>query len=128
MSWLPRSISVFDGVRTTRPIEQITLGEMLTRIQDGTYASQIQGLRTLRAQDEGAYKLQKTHLHAFTPAGVFFPHRAKTHLREASGLVHFDFDHPPNLAEAKATLAQDPWVVYAFVSPSGDGLKVAVWA
>jgi len=128
MSWLTRSISVFDGVRATGPIEQITLGEMLTRIQDGTYASQIQGLRTLRAQDEGAYKLQKTHLHAFTPAGVFTPRRAKTHLREASGLVHFDFDHPPNLAEAKATFAQDPWIVYTFVSPSGDGLKAAVWA
>ena len=63
----------------------------------------------------------------FTPAGTF-AQRANAKLTTPSGLLNFDFDHLANLAAAKARLQQDPWVVYAFTSPGGDGLKVAVRA
>jgi hypothetical protein len=68
-----------------------------------------------------------SRLWAFTPAGVFAK-RGNAHLTEASGLVHFDFDNLADLAAAKARLIAEPWTLYTFVSPSGDGLKVAVWA
>jgi predicted P-loop ATPase len=124
---LDAPVSVFAGVRTTVPVEQLPLAAMLARIQDGTYQPEIDALRALQAQDAEAYRKQKTFLYGFTPAGDF-TRRANAKLTTPSALVHFDFDHPPDLTEAKARLVEDPWIAYAFVSPSGDGLKVAVWA
>ena len=98
------------------------------RIKSGIYLHQIVHLRQLlTTQGKGPYDQAQRSLAVFTPAGVF-TRRANARLTEASGLVHFDFDHPPNLAQAKVRFTEDPWIVYAFVSPSGDGLKVAVWA
>ena len=64
---------------------------------------------------------------AFTPAGIF-TRRANAKIITPSGLLNYDFDHPPDLPEAKTLLIADPWMAYVFISPSGDGLKAAVWA
>lgn len=126
---LDAQVSVFPSGTNATPVETLPLTAVLQRIQDGTYQQRIEALRAYLAMEDGKrwYDDGKKTLPAFTPAGVF-TRRANAQLTEASGLVHFDFDHPPNLAEARATLAQDPWIAYAFISPSGDGLKVAVWA
>jgi hypothetical protein len=102
---------------------------MLQRIQDGTYQAHVEQLRHILATEGKGKKYDdaKKRSMAFTPAGVFAK-RANAQLLTPSGLLNFDFDHVPNLADAKAQLTQDPCVVYVFVSPSGDGLKVAVWA
>lgn len=125
---LHADVSVFRSGTNATPVERLPLTAVLARIQDGTYQQRIDALRTVLATaGEKAYTEAKKTLPAFTPAGVF-ARRANARLTEASGLVHFDFDHPPNLTEARARLMEDPWIAYAFVSPSGDGLKVAVWA
>ena len=121
-------VSVFQGVTNKVPAARIPLADQLDRIKNGIYRQEIAQLRQLRTtQGKSAYEQAKRQLEAFTPAGVF-SRRRNAGLTEASGLVHFDFDHPANLAAAKDLLRQDPWVTYAFLSPSGDGLKVAVWA
>jgi putative DNA primase/helicase len=125
---LRADVSIFASATHAAPTERRPLAEQLDRIKRGRYQPHIDQLRQLRTtQGADAYKQAKKRLEAFTPAGVF-SHRANAHLMEASGLVHFDFDHPADLADAKARLTADPWVAYAFVSPSNDGIKVAVWA
>lgn len=126
---LHADVSVFRSGTNATPVERMPITAMLARIQDGTYQQRIDALRALLVMEDGKrwYDDGKKALPAFTPAGVF-TRRANARLAEANGLVHFDFDHPPNLQEAKARLMEDPWIAYAFVSPSGDGLKVAVWA
>ncbi|HSX79825.1 MAG TPA: BT4734/BF3469 family protein [Candidatus Saccharimonadia bacterium] len=79
----------------------------------------------LATDGKARYDKAKRDSMAFTPGGVFAPKRANVHLTTPSGLLNFNFDHPPNLAAAKASLTADPYVVYAFISPSGDGLKMA---
>jgi hypothetical protein len=101
---------------------------MHQRIKDGTYRPFVEQLRQLLSNNgKACYDKAKKRSVAFTPGGVF-TRRANAKLLTPSGLLNFDFDHPPNLADAKALLMQDPWIVYVFLSPSGDGLKVAVWA
>ena len=121
-------VSGFRSATSAGPGKPMPLALPLERIKSGTFQPQIADLRALLARgDKPAYDQAKKKLPAFTPAGVF-TRRANARLTQASGLVHFDFDHPPDLQEAKARLMQDPLIVYVFVSPSGAGLKVAVWA
>jgi hypothetical protein len=121
-------VSVFQGSTNTTPVEKIPLADVLQCIQDGTYQQDVERLRHLLATaGKARYDAAKRRLVAFTPAGVF-AQRANAKLTTPSGLLNFDFDHPPHLADAKARLIEDLWVVYAFISPSGDGLKVAVWS
>ena len=121
-------VSVFRGTRNTAPVETLPVSAVLTRIQDGTYEHYVTHLRQLLStKGKAAYDLAKQRSIGFTPAGVFAG-RANAKLTTASGLLNFDFDHLPALTEAKARLTEDPCIVYAFISPSGDGLKVAVWA
>ena len=122
------SVSVFRGTRNTAPVETLPVSAVLTRILDGTYKKPVTALRELLAvKGKAAYDLAKQRSIGFTPAGVFTG-RANAKLTTPSGLLNFDFDHVPALPEAKARLSADPFVVYTFVSPSADGLKVGVWA
>ena len=122
---LDASVSVFRGTRNTRPVETLPVSAVLSRIQDGTYKKPVTALRQLLAtKGKAAYDLAKQRSIGFTPAGVFTG-RANAKLTTPSGLLNFDFDHVPALTEAKARLSADPFVVYAFFSPSADGLKKA---
>ena len=124
---LTRHVSVFAGSTNVSPLETVPLADVLQRVQAGTYQQEITQLRHLLASgDTDRYTHQKRALMAFTPGGIF-AQRAKNKLLTASGLLNFDFDHLTEVAEGKARLRDDPWVVYAFTSPSGEGLKVAVW-
>src|SRR5262245_21165652 len=122
-------VSVFNGVHTTAPVEQITLAAMLARIKDGAYADRIQALRTLRAQDAKAYRQQKTTLPAFTPGCALHTRAKKVAWTEKliapAQLVHLDVDHVDAPA-LKAQVIADPSVVFAFISPSGEGLKLGI--
>ena len=121
-------VSVFEGSFRPEPIETVPLADILERIRQGTYRPQVERLRQLlQAKCKAVYASVKRSSIAFTPAGVF-QRRANAALVKASGLLNFDFDGVADCAEAKAKLSSDPWIVYAFDSPSGHGLKVAVWA
>ena len=125
---LDAHVSVFRGSRNTTPVETVPLSAMLQRIQDGTYESYVTYLRSLlTTQGKAPYDTAKRQSMGFTPAGVFAG-RANAKLTTASGLLNFDFDHLPALTEAKALLTADPLIAYVFVSPGGEGLKLAVWA
>jgi hypothetical protein len=125
---LAAHVSLFHGSTHTTPVETLPLGEVLQRIQNGTYRHHTERLRRiLQEQGKSPYDNAKRHSPGFTPAGTFTT-RANANLDTPSQVLNFDFDHVANLPDALAMLRQDPWVVYAFISPSGDGLKVGVWA
>src|SRR5437867_430636 len=125
---LAAHVSVFQGSTNTTPVASVPVTAVLERIKSGIYQKNVEQLRhLLTTAGKTRYDAAKKHSAAFTPAGVF-AQRANAKLTTPSGLLNFDFDHLSNLAEAKARLVDDPYIVYAFISPSGDGLKVAVWA
>jgi hypothetical protein len=121
-------VSVFADSFTPEPRETVALATILARVKDGTYQGQVRRLRRMRERvGKDAYDQAKRSSVAFTPAGVF-EKRANAHLLTPSGCLNYDFDEVSDLATAKAQLREDPCIVYAFDSPSGRGLKVAVWA
>ena len=74
------------------------------------------------------YDTEKKQLPAFTISGTF-KERKIAGLTKYSGMLLADLDHLRakgiDIGELKQRLAIDPYVYFYFVSPSGDGLKVA---
>ena len=83
------------------------------------------------AEDPGdrrcsALHAQEKHPPSFTPCGTFAPKRSIETLVDHNGIVQGDIDHlndPTILAETKRQICADPYTVYCFVSPGGQGLK-----
>ena len=78
--------------------------------------------------DPEAYReFKATKLPAATFAGTFRKgERKASGLDTHSGLVVLDYDHLDDVAAAYLAVAADRHTVIAFISPSGDGLKVVV--
>ena len=129
---LTQPVSLFRGAYDTTVIETVPLQTVLARIRTGDYHRDIARMRPLKATDEPAYKRQKAQLIAFTPACALttrdkdVPWTEK--LQGCTGLVHFDIDHVRDVHTLKAHLRQQPSLVFAFVSPGGDGLKLGIAA
>src|SRR5439155_19300147 len=107
MTPLTAHISVFQGSTNTTLTQKVSISAMLQRIQDGTYQQPTADLRhILTTEGKARYDAAKKRLMAFTPAGVF-AQRANAKLTMPSGLLNFDFDHPPHLVDAKVRLVGD---------------------
>lgn len=102
-----------------------TLAAALDAIQAGHFRAQIEELRRIRARDgKAVYDREKTRLPAFTASGTT---RDRKKIDRPSGFLQLDFDRlGADLTAARQNVMRDPHVAAAFISPSGDGLKVLV--
>src|SRR5262245_18943465 len=120
-------VNVFRGSHQPIPVKVCSLVQALDMIRNGAYKPQVEPLRRLLSRHgEKASKRAKEQLHAVTFCGTFSPSRAKANLVRHSGIVHGDLDHLPDVQAAKQTLCVDPYLVYCFISPRGEGLKLGV--
>jgi hypothetical protein len=75
------------------------------------------------------YDNAKRQLPAFTFSGTFTK-RGIAGLETYTGIIQVDLDHLGEqgfaIVDLKKRLEIDPFVVFAFVSPSGDGSKIGV--
>ncbi len=95
-----------------------TVGSILDGIKNGQWAGRIAELRAT-VQPEAAKSLKRA-----LPAVIFggtFSTRSKAGLIARSGVLVIDFDDLPDPAATRTSLANDPIVCSAFVSPSGTG-------
>jgi VirE-like protein len=121
------SINLFRDSFHPTPLKSLSVCEGVAMIRAGVYRQEIERLIRVRAQgDAAAYRQAKERLPALTFGGTFHPSRSIKHLVQHSGLVHADLDHLPDVAALKQTLCQDSHVIYCFVSPSREGLKLGV--
>ena len=96
---------------------------VLNLIKDGRYRNKIHEIRILQTKEE------RDRLKVYLPSICFsgkFTSRHDSKLTEHSGLVVLDFDHVENLEQLKTDICRDKYTFAAFISPSGDGLKVLV--
>jgi hypothetical protein len=133
MTHASTTVSIFPTVKATLPAETLPLAAVLQRVQDGTYAPGVQRLRHILATGgEKPYRQAKERLLSFTPACTLVRRDRDTpwceKLVSVTGLVHYDLDHLADPAHLKALLSTNPHVVFAFISPRGDGLKIGVAA
>ena len=125
MRMMQHIISIFPSARQTQPAD-ITLGDALARIADGRLEKPIQTIRDAIRRGRATYAQR---LKCALPACTFqgrFSRRSNAGLLQASGLIVADVDHLPIPEAEKYTLANDPHVLFVFVSPSGHGLKIGI--
>ena len=103
------------------------LTEILESIQDGTYKYQIEKLRKFKnnGEKENAIKLKQS-LPAFTVSSTFKSRRKLEFVQDYNGVLHLDYDKVDDVNKYKEQVKEIPYTLAAFVSPSGDGLKVFV--
>lgn len=121
---LEQEVTLFNNAFRQNP-QKASLSHVLETIQNGTYQARVEELRKLaREKGKSAYTEAKKRLPAFTASGeVDHQNRLITH----SGLLQLDFDELDGTAEtAREKVSRDPHVAAAFISPSGNGLKVLV--
>ena len=103
-------ISVFQGQNATKPIGDWTLKQI---IEEMKHATKRQGVA-------------KENLPAATFGAQFTDARKKDANKVPTGYVHFDFDKLPNAQHTFEQFKAWPHTKAAFISPSGNGVKVVV--
>ena len=94
----------------------------LERIRSGASKDKIEELRST-----GKKEIKNT-LPCYTFSGTF-SNRSKIGLKEHSGLIILDFDHVGTFEDAenfRDSISDSEFVFSAFISPSGDGVKVLI--
>ena len=92
-----------------------------------TVRAMVDRLRSMR-KGSPEHTTMKKQIPCFIPQGVFTK-RGKAHIKTPAELMVIDIDNMQSMAEAEAYrdgLRDDPHVYAAFVSPSGDGVKILV--
>lgn len=118
--------NIYKGpIRNTKPEKVMTLYDAMELIKSDRYKEDI--LRLRAADNPSTRKTLKNCLPYFTFSGVFTK-RSNDALKEHSGLMVLDFDdmEADRLAEFKSQVCTIEWVCAAWISPSGNGLKVLV--
>ena len=99
--------------------KEIDLIEALRMIKDCETQSLINKIRSTDKKDE-----LKKQLPSFAFSGTF-ESRSKKGLKQHSGIVIVDLDHINDVKEYRMQFLNDRRVLFFFISPSGDGLKLA---
>lgn len=116
-------ITVYKDVYDKTSKNYISVGRVLYFIKSGRWAEKIHRLRQATEKSDRA-KI-KNSLPSICFSGTF-ESRYDAKIIAHSGLVVLDFDHVENLHEFKKQVCEDKFTYAAFISPSGDGLKVLV--
>ncbi len=120
-------VSIFKNFNEV--VENAKIIEVLTDIKTGKYINVIIYLRKSLAENKmEAYERAKKSLHAFTPSASFKGGRKLEYLTAYTQIVVLDIDKltKEQLTNAKALAQETPYTYSAFVSPSGNGLKIFV--
>ena len=112
--------NAFAGTARSVPCERVVEG-----IRSGHRADQIKNLRSmLSAGDRAGYDREKRNLPAFSLSAECLDRKT---LSRHSGLIQADLDNlNGTLAGIRQKAKADPHVLAGFVSPSGNGLKLAI--
>jgi len=119
-------IAFLRNVKKFNIFELIPLSKTLESIQSSSvYAERVSYLRLL---DPDKYKIEKSKSFSYAFNGSFEGEVTNAGFTQSSSLFHFDIDNltPTQVLEVKKQLSTLASCVFAFVSPSGLGLKGAL--
>jgi hypothetical protein len=112
----------FSSIRNTKPAGTEDLITMLNEIASDKYKIQIE---EIRKQENPSKSPLKDKLPLFTPTGIF-NYRSMAGLEEYNGIICLDIDSVSNPEELKEKCKKLNYVYSAFITPSGQGLKVLI--
>lgn len=120
------TVTIFPNVYKSREPHHISIRKIFDRIRNGKSKELV---AKIRAADSKEQKLElKKQLPSICFAGSF-KHRDNHGIIDHAGFICLDFDHLTSfekLLEFKEDLKRSKYVFAAFISPSGDGMKVIV--
>lgn len=109
--------------------KKVEVQKVLQQIQKGHWKKQINDIRyhLKNGNEDEAVKI-KSNLPCMTISATFKERRKKDYVDSYTGLLHLDYDKLENAEEVKTNLISIPYTYSAFISPSGNGVKVLVWS
>lgn len=123
----PVQASTFKGFR--KHVEDTPLLQKLLEIVSGKHRKVVENIRTLVSTGETERAARtKRQLQACTVSATYNERRVPEAIRRYNDLLILDFDHllPEVLEHCKRVMREDEFVLFAFLSPSGNGLKAGV--
>ena len=107
--------------------EKVEVQKVLQQIQKGYWKKQINDMRYhVKNGNEDEAEEIKRNLPCMTISATFKERRKKDYVDSYTGLLHLDYDKLENAEEVKTNLISIPYTYSAFISPSGNGVKVLV--
>ena len=121
-------INFFKSVKALQ-FKKAEVQKVLQQIQKGHWKKQINDIRyhLKNGNEDEAVKI-KSNLPCMTISATFKERRKKDYVDSYTGLLHLDYDKLENAEEVKTNLISIPYTYSAFISPSGNGVKVLVWS
>ena len=105
----------------------VEVQKVLEDIKKGYWKKQIDEIRYhISNGDTKEASSIKQKLPVITISATFKGGRKKEDIDSYTGLLHLDYDKVDNVQELKAKVINIPYTYAAFISPSGNGLKVLV--
>lgn len=105
----------------------VDLNIILKYINNGRWEQQIDEIREfIKSNKNEKASILKKKLPAFTPSGTFKERRKEECIDSYSRLLHLDYDKIEDVESLKKNIIKIPFTYSAFISPSGNGLKVFV--
>jgi len=122
------NINFFNSVKELQ-FKKMEVQKVLQQIQKGSWKKQINDMRYhVKNGNEDEAEEIKRNLPCMTISATFKERRKKDYLESYTGLLHLDYDKLENAEEVKTNLISIPYTYSAFISPSGNGVKVLVWS
>ena len=122
-------VTFWGGASSRRPTAWMSLGEVAEAVRVGgwgvlRWADAVSRVRSAESAEARA-KIKREELAAWSLSGEF-RERGDANLAAHSGLLSYDFDHVAEAEVLRDEVGRLPYVRLAFVSPSGEGVKVVV--
>ena len=119
-------INFFKSVKALQ-FKKAEVQKVLQQIKKGHWKKQINDMRYhLKNGNENEAVKIKSNLPCMTISATFKERRKKDYVDSYTGLLHLDYDKLENAEEVKTNLISIPYTYSAFISPSGNGVKVLV--
>ncbi len=116
-------VTIFKNIYDKDNPVYVPVEKVLSAIHKGQYKNKIHQVR--QEKDKASRARIKNNLVSVCFSGKF-KKRYDADIIQHSGFVILDFDHLKDVQKTKDEIIKDPFTFAAFVSPSGDGLKVLV--
>ena len=120
-------LSVFRNANNSDEGTTCTLDAVVKRIRDGNNGLQTKTEKCrkfTKAERDKYRKFKASELPAVTFSGEF-DNRKASKLKKHTGLVVLDFDYI-DVADVMSQVSEIPSCVFAFISPSGEGVKAII--
>lgn len=121
-----KKINIFKNIEGKEK-NTVDIKIILDYIKNGRWKNKITEIRDfINNNENNRANLIKKELPAFTPSGTFNGRRKVENIESYSGILHLDYDKVDNVEIMKDILISIPYTYSAFISPSGNGIKVFV--